>query len=39
MGYFIFDEGLSVWKLIGGALILCAIYIASVGETGAESKE
>ncbi len=38
MGYFIFDEGMTGSKLIGGVLILCAIYIASVGEKTEEPK-
>ncbi len=32
LAYFIFDEGLALTKIIGGALILAAIYIASAGE-------
>jgi drug/metabolite transporter (DMT)-like permease len=32
MAYLIFDEGLTWSKLIGGLLILSAIYIAATGE-------
>jgi drug/metabolite transporter (DMT)-like permease len=32
MAYFLFDEGLTVFKLVGGTLILFAIYLASRGE-------
>ncbi len=32
LGYLVFGEGLTATKVIGGALILTAIYIASVGE-------
>jgi drug/metabolite transporter (DMT)-like permease len=33
MAYFLFGEGLTVYKLVGGALILLAIYLASRGES------
>lgn len=32
MAYFLFDEGFTVHKLLGGGLILFAIYLASRGE-------
>jgi drug/metabolite transporter (DMT)-like permease len=32
MAYFLFDEGLTAYKLVGGGLILFAIYLASRGE-------
>ncbi len=41
LGYLVFGEGLTVTKVIGGALILTAIYIASSSEekrTGSEEK-
>ena len=34
MAYLLFDEGLTVHKLVGGGLILFAIYLASRGESG-----
>ncbi len=32
MAYFLFNEGLTVFKILGGGLILFAIYLASRGE-------
>ena len=32
MAYIIFDEGLNSFKIIGGVLILSAIYLAAAGE-------
>lgn len=32
LAYFLFEEGLSVFKALGGALILGAIYLAALGE-------
>jgi drug/metabolite transporter (DMT)-like permease len=34
LAYILFDEGLSVSKFIGGALILSAIYLAATAEAG-----
>jgi drug/metabolite transporter (DMT)-like permease len=34
LAYFIFDEGLTWLKFVGGMFILSAIYIAAVGEKG-----
>ena len=33
LAYFLFDEGLSVYKFVGGGIILSAIYIAASSET------
>lgn len=32
LAYILFDEGLTWWKVIGGIIILCAIYIAASTE-------
>jgi drug/metabolite transporter (DMT)-like permease len=32
LAYIIFDDGLTLMKLIGGLFILSAIYIAATGE-------
>jgi drug/metabolite transporter (DMT)-like permease len=34
LAYFLFDEGLTGLKFIGGGLILAAIYISAKHETG-----
>lgn len=33
LAYFLFDEGLTVYKFVGGGIILSAIYIAASSET------
>jgi len=33
MAYFLFDEGLTTAKVIGGVMILCAITLSAVGES------
>jgi drug/metabolite transporter (DMT)-like permease len=33
LAYFLFDEGLSVYKFVGGGIILSAIYLAASSET------
>ena len=38
MAYFFFHEGLTAFKIIGGFIILAAIYIAASGERGGEIK-
>lgn len=36
MAYFLFQEGLTTYKIIGGVIILIAIYIAASGEKGGQ---
>lgn len=38
LAYIIFDEGLSVYKVVGGAIILSAIYIAASSENRANKQ-
>jgi len=38
LAYVIFDEGLSVYKVVGGVIILSAIYIAASSESRAKKK-
>ena len=38
LAYIIFDEGLSVYKVVGGVIILSAIYIAASSESRANKK-
>ena len=33
LAYLIFNEGLTLWKILGGVMILCGIYIAAAHET------
>ena len=35
LAYILFDEGLTWWKVVGGIIILCAIYIAASTENKA----
>lgn len=39
LAYFLFDEGLTAYKITGGALILLAIYLAGRGETRRQRKD
>lgn len=39
LAYFLFDEGLTPYKITGGALILLAIYLAGRGETRRRRKD
>lgn len=39
LAYFLFDEGLTPYKITGGALILLAIYLAGRGETRKQRKD
>ncbi len=39
LAYFLFDEGLTPYKITGGALILAAIYLAGRGETRRKRKD
>ena len=38
LAYFLFDEGLTVYKIVGGGIILSAIYIAASSESRAGKK-
>jgi drug/metabolite transporter (DMT)-like permease len=38
LAYFIFDEGLTVYKVVGGVIILSAIYLAASSESRANKK-
>ena len=38
LAYFLFDEGLTWMKIVGGACILSAIYLVAAGEEPAKSK-
>ena len=38
LAYFLFDEGLTWMKIVGGACILSAIYLVAAGEEPAENK-